>query len=66
MNQQETGNNVGVEWFVGQVEGLEAYQAIRAAMAEEVAMRTNLHSFTASESGAVARERGERRESTRR
>ena len=31
-------------------------------MAEEVAMKTTLHSFTATERGAVARERGERRE----
>ena len=31
-------------------------------MAEEVAMRTNLHSFTATERGAVARKREERGE----
>ena len=40
---------------------LEAYQAIRAAVAEEVALTSNLQ-LTASESGAVVRERGERGE----
>ena len=41
---------------------LEAYQAIRSAVAEEVALRSGGIQFTASESGAsaVARERGER------
>ena len=40
---------------------LEAYQAIRAAMAEELAMNSHSFAVTATEAGAVARER-ERRE----
>ena len=41
---------------------LEAYQAIRSAVAEEIALRTNNIQFTAGESGAttVVRERGAR------
>ena len=38
---------------------LEAYQAIRAAVAEEVAASSRSFVATATEAGTVARERGE-------